>query len=148
MDYAGITVLLDTYADEVSSLDDASAADALNAKSVTRAKPEAWVRLRTLYGSGAWTPEEVETMVSALTAAAASNPVVARVLGWIQEIGPDTGIDVANTATQAQIQALATAGVLTQTQADKLLAMAIETITVPTYFGRPLEAEDIRIGRL
>jgi len=115
---------------EWSALTDAQVADELNAQTVTRSIPGgAWVRVRTLYGSPDWTPTEVETLVGKLTAAAESNPVVARVLDWIQQVGDGTGIDVACEPTRVQIAALQAGGVLSETEAGKLLAMGQETVS-------------------
>lgn len=144
MDYRALRNIIDAHP-EWMALSDAEVAAACNALTETRLKPGgAWVRVRTLYGNGIWTPTEIETMMGRLAVVAEGNPVVARVLGWINSVGEGTGIDVAATATRVQIQALQQAGALTETEATRLLAMGEETAAV---FPSGVQPGDVRIAR-
>ena len=144
MNYAGIKKLM---TEEIEAMAVAEAAAALNLTSVTTYLDECWVRIRSLYGDPNWTPTEVETLVAGLEVAAQTNPVVARVLSWMKETGPGTGIDIANATTQAQLSYFVQAGLITEAQRLKLISRAKVIQTIPELFGRSLEAEDMRIAR-
>ena len=76
-------------------------------------------------------PAAGETLLQTLAAVAASGPehaVLARMLGWLKPGMP--GLDFGHSALRAALAAYATAGVLTTTQRDTLLALGERAVVV------------------
>ena len=105
--------------DPYSSMTDSQVAADLNAtSSVVKAGP-IFVTARTLYGDLG--PAAAETILQKLEAASASNPVVKRVNAWL--LPSEAGVDVTNTSTREQLDALAAGGVLTAGEAASIKAL-------------------------
>lgn len=113
-----------------SEMNDQEAADALNALTVAR-PIQRFVSIRTMYADIG--PETTETIVAKLTAAAATNPVIARVLSWMAPA--EGGIDMGNSVTRAQVVGLCTAGLFTTAERDALLGMGEEIISIADSIG-------------
>lgn len=71
--------------------------------------------------------DDANSIITALTAAAAQLPVVAEMLRFLRS---DSGMDVGHPRTQAQLDEMAQAGLLTTTQAQALKALALQPDTV------------------
>ncbi len=80
---------------------------------------ETWINERTILAL--FGPEEGEAVLQALSAAATQQPVLQRILRWMQP--SEQGIDVGHTATRAMIDSL-TPAVLSVEQAAALKAQA------------------------
>ena len=105
--------------DPYSSMTDSQVAADLNAtSSVVKAGP-IFVTARTLYGDLG--PAAAETILQKLESASASNPVVKRVNAWL--LPSEAGVDVTNTSTREQLDALAAGGVLTAGEAASIKAL-------------------------
>lgn len=96
---------------------DAAAAVAATLPPTTR---PTYVTTRVLHA--AFGPDAAEAVLGAIAAAAASNPVLARVLTWVDP--NQGGIDVGNPITREQLDALAAAGVLAAGQVAAIKALA------------------------
>ena len=73
-------------------------------------------------------PADGETVLQTLEAAAASNPLLARMLRWLAPGMP--GLDFGNAGLRAAVSAYHAAGVLTTTQRDTLLALGERAVVV------------------
>ena len=105
--------------DPYSSMTDAQVSVDLNAtSSVVKAGP-IFVTARTLYGDLG--PAAAETILQKLESASASNAVVKRVNAWL--LPSEAGVDVTNTSTREQLDALAAGGVLTAGEAASIKAL-------------------------
>ena len=68
--------------------------------------------------------EAYTTMRMRISAAAEQSLVLSDVVKMLETYGPDGGIDINSTSTQAIIQSLVGTGVLTQAEADTVVALA------------------------
>ena len=73
-------------------------------------------------------PAAGETVLQTLEATAESNPLLARMLGWLKPGMP--GLDFGNAALRAAVNAYHAANVLTTTQRDTLLALGERAVVV------------------
>ena len=106
-------------AEPYSSMTDYQVAADLNATSSVVKQGPVFVTARTLYGDLG--PAAAETILQKLESASASNAVVKRVNAWL--LPSEAGVDVTNTSTREQLDALAAGGVLTFGEAAAIKAL-------------------------
>jgi hypothetical protein len=94
----------------------------LNAQGVMAAQSR-FVTMRTIVAEC----DDTNGIITALNAAAPSIPVVAEMLAFLRS---DSGMDVGHAKTQAQLDAMASAGVLTAAQTQSLKALALQSVLV------------------
>ena len=108
--------------DDVSSLPDWAAADALNAPDATLPAVVSWER--TALGIGgimdALGPQDGAALLDKVQALASGNPV----LRWGFRALESSGLNLSFASTRAQFNELTTAGVLTAAQRDALFALS------------------------
>lgn len=93
-------------------------ADGLNAQAPLVVQSR-FVTMRTVVSEC----DDANGIITALTAAAAQLPVVAEMLTFLRS---DSGMDVGHPRTQAQLDAMAQAGLLSAAQAQALKALALQ----------------------
>lgn len=120
MDYVALKAELAQPA--YAGLSNADAAAALHAVTATRAR-EYHATARSLMADLG--PAAADAILAALEAAAPGNRIVARSLTLIAPA--EGGIDLAHPETQAQLDGLQAAGVLTAAQVTALKGLAVET---------------------
>ena len=107
---------------DLTGLDDARAADVLNAPDLSL--PEIVTMERTLIGPAAIMkalgPQPAATFLNALDAASSSQPV----LTWLLHVLKAKDLDVADPMIRQHLAGLATEGLLTTAQSATLLALA------------------------
>lgn len=141
MDYAKLKA--EIIARKLDTLALQPCADALNAVTVT-ITDATWATERTLYASLG--PTIGEEILQRFEAAAAGNPVIARVRNWLKPA--EGGIDLGHPSTQAQLDALQAGGVLTAAHVAALKGLATQTVPLyQTYDGRPFTADDVHNSR-
>lgn len=111
---------------EYSALSDQDAADAINAKIVSRSRiVETWEVKRQAIADGYWAAIVIASQRTDIPVEVRGLCVSA--IAWLDDPKIHT-IDFSLTSTQTMIGGLVLAGIATQSQADTLLALATETV--------------------
>ena len=115
-----------------AAMTDEQVASSLNTKDRTVTQ-QTFVNAKSLMAS--MDPAVAAGILEKLEAAAPSSPPVKWILSFLT--GGGDGVDVAHPNTQAQLDALASANVLTQTEADAVKALAQRTVSRAEELGLP-----------
>lgn len=144
MDYAGIKAVLDEHPD-MAALDDGAAAAAINALTETVYTPLGsdwlleWALVRGVY-------QRVKGYIANEATPDALRLTLEGILILLER--DNTTLRLKKPEIQGMLVQMQGAGVLTQEDVDSLYAQGSGTAPVWQRFGRPIEAEDIRLARL
>ena len=144
MDYSGIRAVLDEH-EGMGALSDADAASALNALTETTYTPLnsdwllEWALVRGIY-------QRVKGYIADAATPEALRLTLEGILILLER--DNTTLRLKKPEIQGMLAQMQGAGVLTQEDVDSLYAQGSGTAPVWQRFGRPIEAEDIRLARL
>jgi len=124
-DYRALRALIDDDP-EMAELSDLQVAQALNAQTETRLVNR-WITKRTILSE--FGLADGTTMIETLRVAAESNPAMANVLDLLEEVAEGGGLNIGHPNTRVAMPLMVSAGIITQAQADQLLALGTETVS-------------------
>lgn len=129
MDYNRLKFYIDQNANALLGLTPQETADWFNAVTVTRSKPY-FVSERTLMAL--FGLQESTNIMEKIKTVGAGLPAMARLYDMLTTAGDDQGIDVGHPTARATVPGLVDLGVVTQEQADTILALGQETVSYAT----------------